>query len=352
MPRRRPRARFPAAGQPVAAGPATLEGAHRKQHHRGCEHRHPQGGVHRQKQVGQDWHQRRQSEAGAHDERAAHRVGVVVDDQPELLLDHCFQQDLLVAGQIVGDPHGSLVVEALLLEQKRHLRLGLKRALLDFAGLGCDLRFEDLALALARHVFARGHAEDAGQRGRQTGDQDGERLAGGSTHGADHRQHAGQAVLRAKDRLAHLAEHTGLAALPGQEVRAARLGRSLPAAGVACSRIGPVSGFVFGVELAQRTAAGGRLGARPHRPECRDRLRTRVDLPLRIAWSAQRLDYPNPCADRPLPRSAPARPWQRASQLSTSSRRSALNQSRALTRSNQRRIFSRSCSISSASSNV
>ena len=68
-------------------------------------------------------------------------------------------------------------------------------------------------MTFAGHVFARGHAEDAGERRRQPGHQDWIRLTSRAANGTHHREDAGQPVLGAEDSFADFAEHAGRAAL-------------------------------------------------------------------------------------------------------------------------------------------
>ena len=116
--------------------------------------------------------------------------------------------------------------QAILAEHVGHLGLRLARALVDLAALVDDLCLEDLALALARQVFAGGHAEDAGQPRRDAGNEDREAARRGAGHRAHDREGADQAVLCAEDRLTDLAEQARTATLVA-EMGAQELGLEL-----------------------------------------------------------------------------------------------------------------------------
>ena len=97
-----------------------------------------------------------------------------------------------------------------LLEHVGDLGLGLAGAVRDLLTFLLDLGEEDLALALRAHVFAGAHRDDLGERGGDAGDEHRELLARRGRHRDDDDEDAGDTVLRAEDRLAHLAEQIGL----------------------------------------------------------------------------------------------------------------------------------------------
>ena len=91
-------------------------------------------------------------------------------------------------------------------EHVGHLSLSLTGTLSHLFALARDLGRKDLALALAAHVLAGGHAEDPRQARGDAGDQDLRPIAGGTREGAHHPQRADQTVLGPEDRLTDLSQ--------------------------------------------------------------------------------------------------------------------------------------------------
>src|SRR5260221_1696108 len=88
-----------------------------------------------------------------------------------------------------------------------------------------DLGQRNLALALAREVFAGRHAEDPREPGRDPGNEDRKSVVGRAADGTDDGQRAHEAVLGPKNRFANVAEQTGSAAFsfePDADLRVAR----------------------------------------------------------------------------------------------------------------------------------
>jgi hypothetical protein len=129
-----------------------------------------------------------------------------------------------VAGHDRRDPGGVLLAEALLAQHVGDLGLRLARPLGDLLALAQDLGVEDLTLALGTDVLAGGHAEHARESGRDTGDDDRERLARGPGDGGDHGERGHQPVLRPEHDLADLAQQRARAPLVGEVAREPRPG--------------------------------------------------------------------------------------------------------------------------------